>query len=148
MSHSCAVPGGSNGGFANIAESQLTTCCRSRSAAGVHMQGSISMAAASLDDAKALQNMLTAIPNSQPLAEALKPGFAGSADIYHAATRTARYLRADGKFVVCFVLSDVTEQEAMAVREALAAVKIADLNLNAFKKAVKSTLQVEISRLN
>ena len=112
------------------------------------MQGSISMSAASLNDVKALDALLTPIPNNQPLRDALKPGFAGSVDLYHAASRTAHYIRADGKFVVCFILADVTQMEAMAVREELSLVKVPDLHLETFKEVVRSALKVQISGIN
>jgi hypothetical protein len=112
------------------------------------MQASISMAAANLTDEAALENLLGAIPNNQQLREALKPGFAGSADIYHAQTRTVRYLRADGKLAVCFILTDVSQPEAQAVGAALEKVKIADLGLQSFAAVVRSILQAEIGRVN
>jgi hypothetical protein len=112
------------------------------------MQGSISMAAANLTDISALEKLLAPIPNNQPLREALKPGFAGSADIYHAETRTVRYLRADGKLAVCFILTDVSQQEAQAVGKELEKIKLADLGLHSFSAVVQSVLQVEMSRVN
>jgi len=112
------------------------------------MQGSISMAAANLTDVSALDELLSPIPNNQALRDSLKPGFAGSADIYHAQTRTVRYLRADGKLAVCFILTDVSQQEAEAVGAALEEVKLADLGLQSFSAAVQSVLRAQISRVN
>jgi hypothetical protein len=112
------------------------------------MQGSISMAAANLGDVQALENLLAPIPNNQQLREVLKPGFAGSVDIYHAATRVVRYVRADGKLAVCFILTDVSQQEAQAVGVELEKVKLADLGLQSFSAAVRSVLRAETSRVN
>ncbi len=106
------------------------------------------MAAANLTDASALDRLLSPIPNNQPLRDSLQPGFAGSADIYHAQSRTGRYLRADGKLVVCFILTDVSQQEAQAVGTALENVKLADLGLQSFSAVVRSVLQVQTSRVN
>ena len=114
------------------------------------MQGSISMAAAKLSDVSALDRLLSPIPNSRALREALQPGFAGSADIYHAETRTVRYLRADGNLAVCFILTDVSQQEAEAVGAELEQVKLADLGLQALfpLPVVQSVLGAQISRVN
>lgn len=106
------------------------------------------MAAANLTDASALDRLLSPIPNNQPLRDSLQPGFAGSADIYHAQSRTGRYLRADGKLVVCFILTDVSQQEAQAVGTALENVKLADLGLQSFSAVVRSVLGVQTSRVN
>jgi hypothetical protein len=112
------------------------------------MQGSISMAAANLADEAALGNLLASIPNNQQLREALKPGFAGSADIYHAQTRTVRYVRADGKLAVCFILTDVSQQEAQAVAAEFEKIQLADLGLQSFSAVVRSVLRAETSRIN
>lgn len=106
------------------------------------------MAAANLADVTAVDKLLTPIPNNQPLRDALKPGFAGSADIYHAETRTVRYLRADGKLAVCFILTDVSQQEAQAVGTELEKVKLAALGLESFSAVVGSVLGAQISRVN
>lgn len=106
------------------------------------------MSAAKLDDAEALEKLLAPIPNNQPLREALKPGFAGSADIYHAQSRTVRCVRADGKLVVCFILADVSEQEAQAVGEELEKVKLGELGLQSFSAVVRSVLNADFSRAN
>lgn len=106
------------------------------------------MAAANLNDAAALDNLLSPIPNNQQLREALKPGFAGSADIYHADTRTVRYLRGDGKLVVCFILTDVSQQEAEAVGAEFDKVQLAQVGLPAFSAVVRSVLRVQTSRVN
>ena len=82
---------------------------------GQPIPSSISMAAAYLTDEQALEKLVTPIPNNQQLKEALKPGFAGDVNIYHAGTRTARYVRADGKLAVCFILTEVSQQEAQAI---------------------------------
>src|ERR1700728_1752167 len=83
------------------------------------MQGTISMAAAKLKDAFAVERLVSASPDAERLRPLLKPGFAGAVDGYHAVTRTARYIRADGDLVVCFILTDVSQQEAQAVGDAL-----------------------------
>ena len=106
------------------------------------------MAAANLTDAVALDRLLSPIPNNQPLRDSLQPGFAGSVDIYHAESRTGRYLRADGKLVVCFILTDVSQQEAQAVGTALETVKLADLGLQSFSAVVRSVLRAQTSRVN
>ena len=106
------------------------------------------MAAANLSDVSALDKLLSPIPNNQALRDSLQPGFAGSADIYHAQTRTGRYLRADGKLVVCFILTDVSQQEAQAVGTALEEVKLAELGLQSFSAVVRSVLRAQISRVN
>lgn len=106
------------------------------------------MSAANLSDVSALDKLLSPIPNNQALRDSLQPGFAGSADIYHAQTRTARYLRADGKLVVCFILTDVSQQEAQAVGTALEEVKVAELGLQSFSAVVRAVLRAQISRVN
>src|SRR5580698_9058391 len=84
------------------------------------MQGTISMAAAKLRDAVAVERLVAASPDAERLRALIKPGFAGAVDGYNAATRTARYIRSDGELVVCFILADVSQQEASAVGDALA----------------------------
>jgi len=102
------------------------------------MQGTISMAAAKLKDAVAVERLVAASPGAHRLRPLLKPGFAGAVDGYHAATRTARYVRADGDLVVCFVLSGVSQQEAMAVGDAL---EKRHLDYAAFEAAVQSVIE-------
>jgi hypothetical protein len=103
------------------------------------MQGTISMAAAKLMDAVAVERLVAASPDAHRLRPLLKPGFAGAIDGYHAPTRTARYVRADGDLVVCFVLSGVSQQEAMAVGDALENVR--HLDYAAFEAAVQSVIE-------
>jgi hypothetical protein len=109
------------------------------------MQGTISMAAAKLLDAVAVERLVAASPDASRLRPLLKPGFAGAVDGYHAATRTARYIRADGHMVACFVLTDVSQQEAMAVGDALE--NAHNLGYAAFEAAVNSVIKGQTMRI-
>ncbi len=109
------------------------------------MQATISMAAAKLKDAFAVERLVSATPDADRLRPVLKPGFAGAVDAYHAATRTARYIRADGDLVVCFILTDVSQQEAQAVGDALMSMR--NLGYQAFEAAVHSALKVQTLRI-
>ena len=109
------------------------------------MQGTISMAAAKLLDAVAVERLVASSPDATQLRPLLKPGFAGAVDGYHAATRTARYIRADGQMVVCFILTDVSQHEAMAVGDALESAK--NLGYAAFEAAVRSVVKGSTIRI-
>jgi len=109
------------------------------------MQGTISMAAAKLMDAVAVERLVAASPDAERLRPLLKPGFAGAVDGYHAATHTARYIRADGDLVVCFVLAGVSQAEAMAVGDALESKR--HLNYAAFESAVRSVIESSTIRI-
>lgn len=115
---------------------------------GQPMPSSISMAAAYLTDEQAVEKLVTPIPNNQQLKEALKPGFAGDVNIYHAGTRTARYVRADGKLAVCFILTEVSQQEAQAIGAAFDKVKAKDTGYPAFETAVRSVIRPQIGQVN
>jgi hypothetical protein len=109
------------------------------------MQATISMAAAKLKDAFAVERLVSATPDANRLRPLLKPGFAGAVDAYHAGTRTARYIRADGDLVVCFILTDVSQQEAQAVGDALVSAR--NLGYEAFEAAVHSVIKVQALRI-
>jgi hypothetical protein len=109
------------------------------------MQGTISMAAAKLNDAVAVERLVAGSPDADRLRPLIKPGFAGAVDAYHAHTRTARYIRADADLVVCFILTDVSQQEARAVGDALENAQM--LDLAAFEAAVHSSLKAQTTRI-
>jgi hypothetical protein len=109
------------------------------------MQGTISMAAAKLNDAFAVERLVSATPDADRLRTVLKPGFSGAIDAYHAGTRTARYIRADADLVVCFILTDVSQQEAQAVGDALRHAR--DLGYAAFEAAVHSVIKAQTIRV-
>jgi hypothetical protein len=109
------------------------------------MQGTISMAVAKLLDAPAVERLVAASPDAAQLRPMLKPGFSGAIDGYHGATRTARYIRADGQMVVCFILTDVSQQEAIAIGDALE--KAPSLSYGAFETAVNSVVKGQAIRI-
>jgi hypothetical protein len=109
------------------------------------MPVTLSMAAAKLKDAVAVERLVAASPDAARLRPLLKPDFAGAVDSYHAASRTARYIKADGDLVVCLILSEVSQQEARAVGDALENAR--DLGYAAFEAAVQSVIKGSTIRI-
>jgi hypothetical protein len=109
------------------------------------MQVTLSMAAAKLKDAIALERLVAESPDADRLRPLLKPGFAGAVDGYHAASRTARYIRADADLVVCLILAGVSQEEARAVGDALEHAR--ELGYAAFEAAVQSVIKGSTIRI-
>jgi hypothetical protein len=55
------------------------------------------------------------------LKELLQPGFSFRRDWYNEPTRTARYLRSDGEMVVCYTVTGISRNEAIAIANGCAA---------------------------
>jgi len=72
-------------------------------------------AATRLDDDDGVERFLAGMPKSEALRPMLKPGRTYRAEQYDKDSRTARYLLADGVWLVCFVVTDISLEEARAI---------------------------------
>jgi hypothetical protein len=98
----------------------------------------ISMATARLDDAAAMAEFLSAIPNGEQLAKVLEAGGPIASRAYDDDTWTARFVASDGTRATCFTVTDITIDQAEMI--AAACIGSRDLDLSAFRQAVEEAL--------
>jgi hypothetical protein len=102
------------------------------------MSTTISCATARLDDVPAMTGFLSAIPNSEELAKLLRSREAISSRAYDDETFTARFVASDGRVVKCFVVTDVTIDQAEMI--AAACLDISVFEESRFREAVALSL--------
>jgi hypothetical protein len=102
------------------------------------MSTRISCAAARLDDAVAMAGFLSAIPNSEALAQLLRKGEGLSSRAYDDETWTARFVSSDGQVVKCFAVTDITIDQAEMIAAACA--DNPTLDESDFREAVAQSL--------
>jgi hypothetical protein len=82
------------------------------------MSTRISCSTARLDDAAAMTEFLSGIPNGDDLGRVLQNRHIVSSRAYDDETWTARYVASDGHIVKCFAVSDITIDEAEMIAAA------------------------------
>ena len=104
------------------------------------MSTKISMTTARLDDAAGMANFLAPIPNGEQLAKVLQ-GNTGDRTIsraYDDETWTARFVGSDGIVVKCFIVTDLTIDQAEMI--AAACPSILELSPVEFRRTVELAL--------
>jgi hypothetical protein len=91
-----------------------------------------------LDDAVAMAGFLSAIPNSEALAQLLRKGEGLSSRAYDDETWTARFVSSDGQVVKCFAVTDITIDQAEMIAAACA--DSPALDESDFREAVAQSL--------
>lgn len=102
------------------------------------MSTKISMAVAHLDDAAAMAEFLSAIPNGENLGRVLQDKKPVSSRAYDDETWTARFVASDGHVVKCFTVSAITIDQAEMI--AAACVDTFAWDENGFREAVAEAL--------
>ena len=97
-------------------------------------------ATARLDDADGVARFLDGMPQPDALRPLLQPGPPRRVEQYEAGARTARYLLNDGVRFVCFVVTDVSLEEARAIARQITT--LAEWTTANFKRAVEIALKV------
>ena len=103
-------------------------------------------AIARLDDAAALNALLTPIRDGVRLRKKLRPGFRGHKYFYDRHTHTARCLLTNGAVVSCFSITEVSLEEAKAI--AARCEGISEWSMTAFQAAVERALGTEFERVH
>jgi hypothetical protein len=73
------------------------------------------MGTARLDDAEGIERFIASTPNGESLRAKLRPGERDRIEHYDKAARTARYLMIDGVSFVCFVVTDISLEDARKI---------------------------------
>ena len=102
------------------------------------MSTRISVTTARLDDSSGMAEFLRGIPNGVDLEKLLKRGMPVSSRAYDDDTWTARFVVSDGHEVECFVVTDVTIDQAEMI--AAASMDTAAWSEPAFRAAVRQAL--------
>lgn len=79
------------------------------------MTTTILAAGARLDDPTAMDALIAPIPNGEQLRQILLTRTPTRRRAYHKETRTARWVVSDGEQVVCFTVTDLTFEQAVAI---------------------------------
>jgi hypothetical protein len=102
------------------------------------MSPKISFATARLDDAAAMAEFLSGIPNGEVLGKVLQDKHAVSSRAYDDDTWTARFVSSDGHVVKCFAVTDITIDQAEMI--AAACIDIPALDEAQFRDLVAQSL--------
>ena len=102
------------------------------------MNTKISFATARLDDAAAMTEFLSGIPNGEELGKILQNREDVSSRAYDDETWTARFVASDGKVVKCFAVTDITIDQAEMI--AAASMDIPALDEAGFREVVAQAL--------
>ncbi len=102
------------------------------------MSTKISLAMARLDDAAAMAEFLSVIPNGEDLGKILRDKKPVSSRAYDDETWTARFVASDGQVVKCFTVSAITIDQAEMI--AAACVDTFAWDENGFREAVAEAL--------
>jgi hypothetical protein len=102
------------------------------------MRAKISFATARLDDAAAMAEFLSGIPNGEVLGKVLQKREAVSSRAYDDETWTARFVDSDGRVVRCFAVTDVTIDQAEMI--AAACIDIPAVDEAGFREVVAQSL--------
>lgn len=97
-------------------------------------------AAARLDDADGIERFLASVPRGEGLRPMLQPGRKHRVEQYDKESRTARYLLIDGVWLVCFVVSGVSLEDARAIARQI--VPMVGWSTPNFHRAVERALSV------
>jgi hypothetical protein len=73
------------------------------------------MATARLDDAEGVERFIKSMPKGESLRGKLTPGERARFEQYDNATKSARFVAADGVRFVCFVVTDITPHQAQLI---------------------------------
>ena len=103
-------------------------------------------AAARLDDTEGLERFLAEMPQPDALRPLLQPGQTRRVEQYEAGARTARYLLNDGVWFVCFVVTDLSLEEARAIARQITT--LAEWTTPNFKRALEIALNVTFPASN
>ncbi len=99
---------------------------------------------AHLDDDAEMAKFLLPIPNGEQLAKVLEDRKPVSTRAYEDETQTARFVESDGKVVMCFLVTDITIDQAEMITAEWEG--ICALNERAFQKAVERALHESFDR--
>ena len=102
------------------------------------MSAKISFATARLDDAAAIAEFLSGIPNGEELGKVLQNRRAVSSRAYDDETWTARFVDSDGRVVRCFAVADITIDQAEMI--AAACIDVPALDEAGFREVVAQSL--------
>jgi hypothetical protein len=102
------------------------------------MSAKISLATARLDDAAAMAEFLSGMPNGEDLGKVLHNREAVSSRAYDDETWTARFVDSDGQVVRCFAVADITIDQAEMI--AAACIDIPALDEGGFREIVAQAL--------
>jgi hypothetical protein len=102
------------------------------------MSAKISFATARLDDAAAMAEFLSRIPNGEELGKVLQNRQAVSSRAYDDETWTARFVDSDGRVVRCFAVADITIDQAEMI--AAACIDVPALDEAGFREVVAQSL--------
>jgi hypothetical protein len=102
------------------------------------MSTKISMAAVRLDDAAAMTEFLSSIPDGDQLAKLLEKKDPVTSRAYDDDAWTARFVASDGTTATCFTVTDITIDQAEMIAAACADIR--ELDLIAFRQAVEEAL--------
>jgi len=107
----------------------------------------IFIARARIDDAAAMKTLIGAIPGGDSLWNILQGGETGRTQTsYCTAMRTAYYVVTDNKIVVCFTVTDLSLEQAVALADACD--DIAEWSTTAFVAAAKRAIGGEYQRVH
>ena len=99
---------------------------------------------AHLDDDAEMAKFLSPIPNGEQLAKVLADRKPVSTRAYEDETQTARFVESDGRVVMCFMVTDITIDQAEMITAEWEG--ICALNERAFQKAVERALHDSFDR--
>src|ERR1700722_14480464 len=102
------------------------------------MDKKISVASARLDDAAAMTEFLSPIPNGEQLAKVFENGKPISTRTYEDEMQTARLVVSEGKIATCFTVSDITIDQAEMI--AATSEEMHAWDERAFREAVEQAL--------
>jgi hypothetical protein len=99
---------------------------------------------ARLDDEVEMRKFLTPMPNGEQLANVLEDRKPVSTRAYEDEPRTGRFVESDGKIVMCFMVTDITIDQAEMIEAEWEG--ICALDEAAFQKAVEQALNISVQR--
>ena len=100
-------------------------------------------AATLLSDAEGIDRFLATVSDAETLRPFLHPGRKRRFEQYDKEAQTARYLLADGVWLVCFVVSGISLEDARAIARQTA--PMIEWSTESFHRAVERALKISIS---
>jgi hypothetical protein len=97
-------------------------------------------AAARLDDGEGIERFLASVPRGEGLRPMLLPRQRHRVEQYDKDTRTGRYLLIDGVWLVCFVVTGISLEDARAIARQI--VRMVEWSTPNFHGAVERALNV------
>lgn len=107
------------------------------------MERGIITTTARLDDPGSMARFLAPIPNGDRLAKLLEDRTPVSTRAYEDETLTARFVESDGRTVMCFMVPDITIDQAEMITSEWEG--ICSLSETAFKEAVERALHEKLA---